>query len=299
MLATRSLLASPRSFTMPAVGTAVVDVGTRTRRTASSTSYLAASARCRPRSRTDSLSTRCRPAPCVASIAASTALSQPLVGRVADRVGARRVAGVGAVLSSAMLAMVGVAPRLWIVFVLILVGGLGSAGYHPAAAVLARRVLPGPRPARDEPVRRRRHARHGGRTIVVLLIAAHAGLGFTPLVMIPGVVLGAVLWRFLPGESALTPAAQASASRELLARTRRSPRPPRPGSPASLPRRSSPVCRCRSPRPVASPAMPPRSASRSVSSRPAPPSEVSPSAGSSAASLPLRWHSEPSFRRRR
>ena len=29
--------------------------------------------------------------------------------------------------------------------------------------------------------------------IAVLLIAAHAGLGFTPLLMIPGVVLGAVL----------------------------------------------------------------------------------------------------------
>jgi len=36
--------------------------------------------------------------------------------------------------------------------------------------------------------------------IAVLLIAAHAGLGFTPLLMIPGVVLGAVLWRVVPGE---------------------------------------------------------------------------------------------------
>lgn len=83
----------------------------------------------------------------VATTAASTASSQPFVGRVADKIGARRVAGVGAVLSSALLALVGVSPSLWLVFVMILVGGLGSAAYHPAAAVLARRVLPQRAPA--------------------------------------------------------------------------------------------------------------------------------------------------------
>jgi len=47
----------------------------------------------------------------VATIATSTALAQPVVGRLADLVGVRRVAGAGAVLSSALLALIGVAPQ--------------------------------------------------------------------------------------------------------------------------------------------------------------------------------------------
>src|SRR6187549_2040283 len=60
----------------------------------------------------------------IATLAASTALAQPIGGRVADRIGARRVAAFGAVLTSALLALVGTAPHLWLVYVLIVVGGL-------------------------------------------------------------------------------------------------------------------------------------------------------------------------------
>lgn len=34
----------------------------------------------------------------------------------------------------------------------------------------------------------------------MLLVAAHLGLGFTPLLMLPGVALGAALWRLLPDD---------------------------------------------------------------------------------------------------
>ena len=38
--------------------------------------------------------------------------------------------------------------------------------------------------------------------LVVLLLAAHVGLRFTPLLMIPGVVLATVLWYLLPDDPA-------------------------------------------------------------------------------------------------
>jgi FSR family fosmidomycin resistance protein-like MFS transporter len=215
MLATRSLLASPRSYTMPAVGTAASMAVLATSHTfvdLVSGSLGALLPTLKERFALSSMTTGAL----VATIAASTALSQPLVGRVADRIGARRVAGVGAVLSAALLALIGVAPRLWMVFALIVLGGLGSAGYHPAAAVLARRVLP------DRAQLGMSLLAAGGMLgmavgpITVLFIAAHLGLGFTPLLMIPGVVLGAVLWRFLPGESTVSAAPRRGGARELL-----------------------------------------------------------------------------------
>src|SRR5687767_7656657 len=45
----------------------------------------------------------------VAAIAVSTSLSQPLVGRLADRLGARRMVATGAVVCSALLSLLGVA----------------------------------------------------------------------------------------------------------------------------------------------------------------------------------------------
>jgi FSR family fosmidomycin resistance protein-like MFS transporter len=112
--------------------------------------------------------------------------------------------------------LLGVAPELWVVFLLIVAGGLGSAAFHPAAVVLARRVLP------DRAQLAVSLFAAGGMIgmafgpLAVLLIAAHAGLGFTPLLMIPGVILGDILWRFLPPEPRAPRAVDVGQARELL-----------------------------------------------------------------------------------
>jgi len=136
----------------------------------------------------------------VAAVALCTSMAQPLAGRIADRLGAKRVAAAGAVLCSALLSMVGVAGHVWIVVALIIVGGFSSAGYHPASVAMARRVLP------DRAQLAVSLFSAGGMLglalgpLVVLLVAAHAGIGFTPLLMIPGVVLGGVMWHYLPSD---------------------------------------------------------------------------------------------------
>lgn len=215
MLATRSRLVSRRSFTMPAIGAtasmaALVASHAFIDLVSSSVGALLPTMKDR-----FSLSSA-QAAGLVATLAASTSLSQPFVGRIADRIGARRVAGIGAVMSSGLLALVGVSPHLWMVFLLIVVGGLGAAGFHPASAVLARRILP-------ERAQLAMSLFAGGGMlgmavgpIAVLLIAAHAGLGFTPLLLIPGVTLGAVLWRLLPGDSAIAHRPPPGASWNLL-----------------------------------------------------------------------------------
>ena len=215
MLATRSLLASPRSFTMPAVGTATamtVLAASHTFVDLVSGSIGALLPTLKERFELTSM----QAGGLVATIAASTALSQPVVGRLADHIGARRVAGVGAVLSAALLSLIGVAPHLWIVFAMILAGGLGSAAYHPAAAVLTRRVLPARAQLGMSVLAAGGMLGMALGPITVLFIVAHAGLGFTPLLMIPGVALGTVLWRFLPGEPRSATPPQRGVARELL-----------------------------------------------------------------------------------
>jgi FSR family fosmidomycin resistance protein-like MFS transporter len=134
----------------------------------------------------------------VAAVALCSSMAQPLPA-AADRLGAKRVAATER--CSARVALDGgVVGHVWIVVALIIVGGLASAGYHPASVVMARRVLP------DRAQLAVSLFSAGGMLglalgpLAVLLIAAHAGLGFTPLLMIPGVLLGGVMWHLLPAD---------------------------------------------------------------------------------------------------
>lgn len=74
----------------------------------------------------------------VATLSFSSSVTQPLFGGVADRYGRRLMAALGVATSSAVLSLMAVAPSVWWLFALLLVGGLGSAAFHPAGTALAR-----------------------------------------------------------------------------------------------------------------------------------------------------------------
>lgn len=139
----------------------------------------------------------------VAILAFAGSVTQPLFGALADRVGARTVGAAGVVASSALLSLVGVAPSVWLVFGLILTGGLASAAMHPALATQSRRngvrmptlsislfgaagtlgVAIGP--------------------VAVLGVMSSAGAGGTPWLMVPGVILGLLAYVAVPDDPAL------------------------------------------------------------------------------------------------
>src|SRR5690606_8075417 len=77
----------------------------------------------------------------VAALSFSSSMMQPLFGAVADRVGRRVVASFGVVTSSAILSLMGIMPSPWLLLPLLLVGGLGSAAFHPAGISLARSAV--------------------------------------------------------------------------------------------------------------------------------------------------------------
>ena len=134
----------------------------------------------------------------VATLSFSSAMTQPLFGGVADRVGRRTMAAIGIVTSTVLLSLVAVAPSPVALFVLLLVGGLGSAAFHPAGTSLMRGL--------GERFKELAVAvfSSGGTLgmafgpVVILLMARTVGLAYSPLLMIPGVVLGMLLLTVLP-----------------------------------------------------------------------------------------------------
>jgi MFS transporter, FSR family, fosmidomycin resistance protein len=120
-------------------------------------------------------------------IAASVA--QVGFGHIADRWRPRALVMIGPVIAVAVLSFVGIAPNAQVLAALLIVGGLGGAAFHPPAAALAHR-LGGAHRGLAMSV----HITGGtlGFSMGPLLFAPaaqHLGLGWTPLLAIPGLIV--------------------------------------------------------------------------------------------------------------
>lgn len=139
----------------------------------------------------------------VAALAAtlwfSSSMTQPLFGAVSDRLGRRVVGSAGIIVNTVLLSLIGVVPTVWLLVAVILVGGFGSAALHPVGTGVARLA--------------------GGNTglaiglfsaggmigfavgpAAILYVVSAFGLGAMPWLMIPGVLIGVLMWFVLPDE---------------------------------------------------------------------------------------------------
>ena len=67
----------------------------------------------------------------------ASSVTQPVFGALGEDVGLRVIGCVGVLMASAFLSLIGVASELWLVFLLLVIGGLGSAALHPVGTTIA------------------------------------------------------------------------------------------------------------------------------------------------------------------
>ncbi|HKJ02181.1 MAG TPA: MFS transporter, partial [Longimicrobiales bacterium] len=111
------------------------------------------------------------------SIASS--LLQPFLGYAADRWGRRSLLVAGPLLSGIFVSLLGWAPSFWILILILSLGGLGSAAFHPPGASYAVRVSEG---------------KGGGFRYSVFSFGGSVGYALGPLVAV-----AIVQWRGLEG----------------------------------------------------------------------------------------------------
>src|SRR3712207_3832309 len=73
----------------------------------------------------------------VATFWIASSVTQPALGALAEDVGLRVVAAIGVVFSALFLSLIGVAPELYFVFVLLVTVGLWAAALPPAGATVS------------------------------------------------------------------------------------------------------------------------------------------------------------------
>jgi MFS transporter, FSR family, fosmidomycin resistance protein len=67
----------------------------------------------------------------------ASSVTQPVFGALGEDVGLRVFGCVGVLMASTFLSLIGVASELWLVFVLLVIGGFGSAALHPIGTTIA------------------------------------------------------------------------------------------------------------------------------------------------------------------
>jgi FSR family fosmidomycin resistance protein-like MFS transporter len=67
----------------------------------------------------------------------ASSVTQPVFGALGEDIGLRVIGCVGVLMASTFLSLIGVASELWLVFILLVIGGLGSAALHPIGTTIA------------------------------------------------------------------------------------------------------------------------------------------------------------------
>ena len=139
----------------------------------------------------------------VAVVSLSSNVLQPFMGALSDRWGRRRTAALGLIVGSVLMSFLAVVPNVWVLFLLLIVGGLGSAIFHPSAVSMARAVgerkglsvgfftSGGPLGAAIMP-------------IVVLFLLRNYGAASVPWLGIIGVIIGIMLFTLTPEQRKIT-----------------------------------------------------------------------------------------------
>lgn len=73
----------------------------------------------------------------VATYSIASSVTQPIFGSLAEYLGLKVIGALGVFFAALFLSLIGVAPALFLVFTLLIIGGMGSAALHPVGTTIA------------------------------------------------------------------------------------------------------------------------------------------------------------------
>jgi FSR family fosmidomycin resistance protein-like MFS transporter len=134
----------------------------------------------------------------VATLSFSSSVTQPVFGAIADRVGRRAVGALGVLTSSVVLSLMGVASSPWLLLLLLLFGGLGSAAFHPAGTSIARSAAGSKKGLALGIFSAGGTAGLAVGPLLIGLFIINGWLAWSPWLMLPGLIMGVLMFVLVP-----------------------------------------------------------------------------------------------------
>jgi MFS transporter, FSR family, fosmidomycin resistance protein len=136
----------------------------------------------------------------VAASLFSSSFPAPFLGVASDRFGSRLLTALGIGATAVLLSLIGLASNTSLLFMVVILGGLGSAALHPAGSTLVRAS-----PTSSGEVSVAAFSAGGMigyalGPVVVILIVGRMGIESTAWLAIPGLLVAVVVYALLPAE---------------------------------------------------------------------------------------------------
>ena len=128
----------------------------------------------------------------------SNSLTQPFFGYFSDKYGLKYFLVAGPLFASIFLSMLGIAPNYLFILIILFLGNLSVSAFHPPSAAIAGH-FGGKRKGFGVSI-----ISLGGiigysfGSIFIILVVEKFGLKFTPITMIPGIIMSIILLKYVP-----------------------------------------------------------------------------------------------------
>ena len=130
----------------------------------------------------------------------ANSLFSPIFGMLSDRRGLKYYLIAGPLFASIFLSLLGVMPDFYMVLTVLFIGNLSVAAFHPASAAIAGHYGGKRKGIGSSLINLGGNFGNALGSLIIILILEKLGIRFTPLIMIPGILMAIVLAKYVPGD---------------------------------------------------------------------------------------------------
>ncbi|MCL5772432.1 MAG: MFS transporter [Actinobacteria bacterium] len=123
----------------------------------------------------------------------SNSITQPLFGYLSDKNGHKNYMVYGIFCAAIFLSLIAIAPNYFIILVLLFIGNLGVAAFHPPSAAIGAEYKGNKKGFGNSIIALGGNAGYAVGSLFFILIIDKIGINYSPFAMIPGVIIAIIL----------------------------------------------------------------------------------------------------------
>ncbi len=139
-----------------------------------------------------------------ASSIIANSLFSPIFGYLSDRQGLKYYMIAGPLFTSIFLSIAGILPNFYLILVFLFIGNLSIAAFHPASAAIAGHYGGRKKGMGSSLINFGGNFGNAAGALLAILIVVRLGLNFTPIAMIPGILMAFILFKYIPSSTSST-----------------------------------------------------------------------------------------------